>query len=279
MRDIILPGPSLARHVRMLVLGRFEGGTIHLPATAEIQLLVYLRGGAAVQETDGSWTALPPAFVAGPSMRPTLYSVEPGSAYLGILFRPGGFQSRFGIPADGLAGHHLPLDLLLPRAVVARLLEMCHSAPDRAGLLATAAWLLGTGAMGRDATRRQLPALPLALLLQDSGQLSSLLGVGPRQLERRFLAAYGMPLRDYRRLARFSHSLTRLMAGASARGRLAGIALDAFYSDQAHFTREFRRFVGTSPGQFLAAREEDDSLYRLWQFDREELRAYAPDEP
>lgn len=44
-RKIILPRPELAPYVRNFMIGGFDGLSVHLPATPDIQLLVYLRGG------------------------------------------------------------------------------------------------------------------------------------------------------------------------------------------------------------------------------------------
>jgi hypothetical protein len=53
----------------------------------------------------------------------------------------------------------------------------------------------------------------------------------------------------YCRLTRFQHALRRLERGES---KLARLALDCGYHDQAHFNHDFRTFSGASPSVFLA---------------------------
>lgn len=272
MRTVILPDAVLAPFIRMFMVGRFDGGPVHLPASADIQLLIYLSGGVAVATGNGG--ALPDSFVVGPTMRPQLYMPRPGSDFFGMVFRPGGFQACFGIPADLVKEQILALDALLPGGVTARWRELCLAAQGTPGLLQAGRWLL-TVMAAQSRSLRALPLPPLGSLLQPVSDLSASLGMSTRQFERRFLASHGLPLRDYRRLARFSSSLARLMAQPARRPRLAAVAFDSHYSDQAHFTRDFQQFVGATPSHYLAHRAGQDSLYRLWQFDRQALEGYA----
>lgn len=274
MRTIILPEAELAPVIRMFMVGHFDGGPVHLPASADIQLLIYLSGGAAVHTSAGGDTELPDSFVVGATMRPRLYAPRPGSAFFGMVFRPGGFQTCFGIPADVVTEQVIALDALLPGSVMRRWREQCLVAQGTIGLLQAAQWLLGVMAE-QSRFPCPLPALRLGSLLQPVASLSASLGMSTRQFERRFLASHGIPLRDYRRLARFSCSLARLMAQPVRRPGLAAVALDAHYSDQSHFTRDFQQFVGATPSHYLSRRADEDSLYSLWQFDRQVLEGYA----
>ncbi|HEY6123554.1 MAG TPA: helix-turn-helix domain-containing protein [Steroidobacteraceae bacterium] len=67
--------------------------------------------------------------------------------------------------------------------------------------------------------------------------------VDARSLERAFCAATGMTPKQYARVIRFKRAYHSLL---SERRPLTS-ALDGFY-DQSHFNREFRHFMGVSPG-------------------------------
>ena len=85
-------------------------------------------------------------------------------------------------------------------------------------------------------------------------EIASLSGIGPRQLERRFLADVGLTPRDYRsklRLAR-AHWLVRQTDRS-----MTEIALECGYSDNAHLARAFKaRFATTASAARRSARGE-----------------------
>lgn len=85
----------------------------------------------------------------------------------------------------------------------------------------------------------------------DVDGLARTTGLGRRQLERRFLAVVGIPPKTACRVLRFQAALARLHAPAPA--SLSRVALEAGYHDQAHFTRDFKAFAGTTPGAYLRA--------------------------
>ena len=74
------------------------------------------------------------------------------------------------------------------------------------------------------------------------------LGIGDRQLRRRFADAVGYGPKTLERILRFQRFLTLAIHEAD----LARLALDAGYADQAHLTRECTRLAGLPPAQLLA---------------------------
>jgi AraC-like DNA-binding protein len=88
-------------------------------------------------------------------------------------------------------------------------------------------------------------------------RIASELDVSRKQLSVRFREEIGLPPRTVARLMRFRCALERLSAGAAA--RWSEIALDSGYYDQAHLIRDFRRFAGMTPTQFLRCRIADGS--------------------
>jgi AraC-like DNA-binding protein len=74
------------------------------------------------------------------------------------------------------------------------------------------------------------------------------LGIGDRQLRRRFLDAVGYGPKTLERILRFQRFLR--LAGADP--DLARLAVEAGYADQAHLTRECTRLAGLPPAQLLA---------------------------
>ena len=78
-------------------------------------------------------------------------------------------------------------------------------------------------------------------------QLAALAGVHPRHLLRTFRRYHGTTVAQYVRQRQLQQARAAL---ASSKQPLAMIALDAGFSDQAHFTRVFRHTYGETPGAY-----------------------------
>ncbi|MEM7054401.1 MAG: AraC family transcriptional regulator [Pseudomonadota bacterium] len=75
-------------------------------------------------------------------------------------------------------------------------------------------------------------------------ELAGEVGVSTTHLTRCFNAAYGRSVTDYRTLRRIERAVDRL---AEPGARLAEVAIETGFHDQAHFTRRFRALIGTTP--------------------------------
>jgi methylphosphotriester-DNA--protein-cysteine methyltransferase len=79
--------------------------------------------------------------------------------------------------------------------------------------------------------------------------LARQLGVGERQLHRRFLAAVGYGPKTLHRIVRFRRFL-RLASGAGGVD-IARLAMDAGYADHAHLVHDCQRLAGLPPGRLV----------------------------
>jgi AraC family transcriptional regulator len=68
---------------------------------------------------------------------------------------------------------------------------------------------------------------------------------------RLFKQAFGMPVHQFILQSRIDSARLKLVSNSCS---LAEIASECGFSSQAHFSSAFRRFVGTSPGDFRTAR-------------------------
>jgi AraC-like DNA-binding protein len=75
------------------------------------------------------------------------------------------------------------------------------------------------------------------------------LDVGPTHLARGFADAFGIAPHAYLIDRRLEAARDRILAG----GPLADVATEVGFFDQAHLTRHFKRFLGTTPGRFARA--------------------------
>lgn len=81
-----------------------------------------------------------------------------------------------------------------------------------------------------------------------------------RQLERLFLKYVGLSANTYNTLDRFHGSLNQLLSAGYS--KLSDLAYDNDYFDQTHFVKEFKRFSGNTPGNFI---NRNDSILQIAQ--------------
>jgi len=79
------------------------------------------------------------------------------------------------------------------------------------------------------------------------GELAETIGVNPTYLARAFRVHYGLSVGEYGRRLRLAWAAAELARGEKP---LAEIAASAGFADQSHFTRVFRRQVGTTPARY-----------------------------
>jgi AraC family transcriptional regulator len=80
--------------------------------------------------------------------------------------------------------------------------------------------------------------------------LAEAVGVHPIHLARTFRARHGVSVGEYGRRVRIEWAAAEIARGDAS---LAAVATEAGFSDQSHFTRLFKRYVGTTPARFRAA--------------------------
>jgi transcriptional regulator GlxA family with amidase domain len=119
------------------------------------------------------------------------------------------------------------------------------------------------GRLGDAAAPDPLVAAAVAWLERDPaaaarvGALGPAVGLGERQLRRRFLAGVGYGPKTLARVLRFQRLLALLQAGPAGRPSLAEAAFRSGYADQAHMTAECTRLAGRSPAALVAGRPPD----------------------
>ncbi|GAA2044296.1 helix-turn-helix transcriptional regulator [Catenulispora yoronensis] len=194
--------------------------------------------------------------LVGPDRAAWLAPLPAGAAIAGLRLRPGSAPLLLGrMPADEVRDLRVPLAEVAAEAAsgggnltaLAEQLAASGSARQAAGILdeyvaALAHRYQADEAVARaisELSRTKIPAVP---------DLAEHAGLSERQLRRRFTSAVGYAPKTLHAVLRFQYAL-RL--GRTSDGRLAEVAHEAGYADQAHFTREVRRLAGTTPGVLL----------------------------
>ncbi len=197
---------------------------------------------------DATGNILGRAIIGG--ARSTFYARDTSkpSYSAGVQLLPGAAKLLFGVPADELAERHTLLDDLWGQSANSareQLLE-APSAEQKMDILVS---LL---AERLPAVRGLHPAVACALeqfwTTTDVRKVVMASGYSHRQFIALFRRAVGLTPKLYCRILRFQKALECVATNPSA--SWVDMAIDAGYSDQPHFTREFREFAGVTPEQY-----------------------------
>jgi AraC-like DNA-binding protein len=94
-------------------------------------------------------------------------------------------------------------------------------------------------------------------------ELADETGYSVRHINRLFNENYGFGPKDFCRRLRFQHALREIFSNPNR--QISEFIQNIGYSDQAHFQREFKTFMGETPRQF--ARKVNDVLFELRKSD------------
>ncbi|MFF8228314.1 DUF6597 domain-containing transcriptional factor [Streptomyces caelestis] len=185
--------------------------------------------------------------VAGPDTRAYVTDGATGT-WAGIRFYPGTAPALLGVPAHELRDRRVELADLWPASEVRRLAARVNAAPDPASGLEDLALRQAAGADPPD------PLLRHVVTALDAGRpvaaIADELGLGPRQLLRRSLTAFGYGPKTLARILRLRRALALARDGVP----FADTAARAGYADQAHLARDVKELAGLPLGELLARR-------------------------
>jgi AraC-like DNA-binding protein len=195
------------------------------------------------------------SFVAALHDSHTLVEHDGRQEGIEVRLTPLGARALFGIPMHELTNRVVELDDLLGRGAH----DLIDSLWDADGWDRRFALL--DAALCARADRAPRPESELSWawgrLRSSAGRVSvsglaGELGWSHRRLIARFREGIGLPPKTLGRVLRFER-VSRLLQHVEE-PRLAEVALDCGYYDQAHLNRDFRQFAGTTPGEYLARR-------------------------
>ncbi|GAA4832851.1 AraC family transcriptional regulator [Saccharopolyspora rosea] len=242
-------------HLRPLV-PRWTG--YHVRGPAGVHHGVPSRSMTVVIALDGTVDLLLPrrsrtAVTGGLRSRPVL--VEHGELQHGLQLEltPLGARALFGVPAGELAETVADLDDVLGPAA-GELLDRLGSATSWADRFAQL-----TGVLERLVRPAELPSAELALawrrLAATDGavpvrELAEETGWSRQHLRTRFRREFGLSPKLAARVMRFERA--RRLVAVAPRRRLADIAAECGYADQAHLNRDWREFCGATPSEWIS---------------------------
>jgi AraC-like DNA-binding protein len=251
----------------------FEIADRLLSETAFVRILI--KGDWAAETAPGEWTTAGPTVLFGANAHPLPVRVRGSFTVAGFGIKPGGWEALFARSAHELTDGMVPLSQEWGGIADTMYAEVANAESDEAIVAAMEralhAQLDAIGKPHEDMLITRYEAIARLDSTAKVEDVAASLGLSVRQIERRCLKAFGMSPKSVFRRSRFL-DMAMAMRGLSSvsEAQLATLR----YFDQSHLNREFRTFVGMTPGQFrksetplltagLKLRSEGDFLFNL----------------
>ncbi|RZK57516.1 MAG: AraC family transcriptional regulator [Hymenobacter sp.] len=209
--------------------------------------IIFYFGSTCHLATARGWQALPCPFMVGLLQQPAVFRTQNQLEIIGIRCFPWTVFELLGLPPgqDGVRVFAHPIAQLqapLTQQMQAGKLQEAlaeiqqYFLADRAR--AASHRLLGKAGAAMRAAHGTLPV----------SQVAAAAHATVRTLERQFKQAAGYSVKDVSGLMRFEQVRNHLWQQPTA--SLASLAQELGYADQAHLSREFKRYSGTTPAAF-----------------------------
>jgi len=200
----------------------------------------------------------PRAMVVGQITEP--FFVQP-TGYVNTFatrFYPYGFGNFLSTPIRKLANKETPIELLFGEKLSKELEQKIIAATDTAARIQIVESFL-LDMLNDQGTIDTIVKTTIDTILSTKGStsISNILKDDlskRRQLERKFIKQIGISPKQLGKVIRLQTALRMLLNRQSE--NLTTIAYESEYYDQAHFTKDFKEFTGTTPKDFLA----DDTM-------------------
>lgn len=207
------------------------------------------HGGAEVRCVLGEAPRL-----LGPLTTATYQEIPADGTVVGVRLRPGVLGGLVGMSADELVDQDIPgSDIWRDQG---RLTDLLGEAATPWAALARLQSFVARNVgepdpLVNEAVRNLMPRHG-----SGTAALPALLSISARQLRRRCRAAVGVGPKELHRVLRFQGFVARVQSSVAQQGAaeadLARWAVEAGYHDQAHLSRECRRLIGVTPGEYFA---------------------------
>ena len=193
-------------------------------------------------------------FFAAPSMSRTAYdeTTDVKNSYIGAKLKPGAFTQLTGLPAKTIDDHggYLPLEDVDENFNPDVLIDLSFEETE-AFLKAYLQKLILDKTPNRfvllfDELCNNPPAT--------AEQLYQKSHFSPRQCQRHFMKYFGITPHMVLTILRFQYCLNVITSGKSAPNEMLELIQ---FSDQSHFIREFKKYIGLTPYEYLKKYQDD----------------------
>ncbi len=209
--------------------------------------IIFYFGSTCSISYNGSLQVLPSPFMIGLLNQPVLFYTQNRLEIIGIRCFPWTVFDLLGLPSskDGVRIFEHPIaqlqfalnNLIQAGRIDEALAQVKQYFMDTRSGIATSSMLFKAGI----AMSKANGTMPVS-------QIAAAAHATVRTLERKFKQSSGFTVKDVSGLMRFEQVRNQLWIYPDA--NLAGLAYELGYTDQAHLSRDFKRYSGTTPAAF-----------------------------
>jgi AraC-like DNA-binding protein len=196
-----------------------------------------------MEKIASGWKGQPRRMIYGPLTRVLKLRRASQMVVMAIRLKPQGIGAMTDSPRK-FRNRSCDLTALLPPVLISRLEKAAHSELQAFGETAQASLLSPPGWEGQAIRTTEA----MRILDQDPSiraiDLAASMNISRRTLDRDFMRHTGLTPGEFTQIHRYQSARAQIGAGELS---LSDIAALSGYSDQAHMTREFRRFAGKTP--------------------------------
>lgn len=236
--------------------------SLRIPPTGGIFLSYVAASPLLVHFSDRVYDHRPTYFIGGQLRREQPVLVSEGRFELiGTEFTPTGFYRLFRINASRYTDdiRDFAGDCPEHAAWLDKQLDDRTQVAEKIAIMEDLLRALAANAVETRRVDRTVRSIVARRGIVSVSKLAAEVELTPRQLHRRFVTVVGVSPKHYAKIVQINEVFSALVTGDFEHTR--ELALDHGYFDQAHFIRDFQRFVSMSPTQFL---ESDSTFLRTF---------------
>jgi AraC-like DNA-binding protein len=171
------------------------------------------------------------------------------------VFQPPGINQLTGIPADKLSDYIIQTEFLFGRKGT----ELHEKLSEQTNTLEKLSLLNGFFIeiiRRRTFSNNLIIQASIQLIIQNKGlvsvnQLSRYTGYCERHIERKFVESIGLNPKMFCNIVKL-HNFLKYLKEKPANNIITGVAYEAGYSDQSHLIKEFRKYTGMTPKEYVS---------------------------
>jgi AraC-like DNA-binding protein len=212
--------------------------------------LIFSFGRRYYQKTEAGKTFLPKTFVIGPFKNKLMLFSDGFTGFVAVRFKAWGLWPFSLKPIAALVGQIAPAEEIFGNRIHGLIREM--KGREREEKIGVVRQYLQREFSNTDRARGASAPIGERIMAQNGiGNISDLakqFGINSRQLERVFKTETGLSAKTFSRIIRFNHA--KRMIENDPEISLARLTYEMGYSDQAHFSKNFRELFDYSPADF-----------------------------